>query len=501
MEFNKKDDRYQDNLGRFLKKRRNKTAFICLLLVLMTALIASGVSALVFYLMQIRPSASEKAYRSIKGDWLFADKYADFSSAWSHITLNPGSSEGADPNLSYEKEGTKAEESLGFSYDCYSIKESGGAVKGGLLVKDVFSGPYKEAGLQRGDVIVSVQSQNSPLTNIENCLPDSINPLFEFAQDETAKTVVYVRNGSEANAVCKKGISKRDSVFEEACALDSQGKACLALSFSDFDETEASDSPAVIANRLISKRIREYGYLSSLTLDLSGVKGSSFVSACALAGSFLPTQEILYRICDLNGNVSKMVKQTYFNYGVIYSSSHIKNVSLLVDPETSGPSEVLTLALKDGREAKVFGAKTKGNGLIRSSYEDKDYQGNVYGTLYYSNRDARGKNGEQITGKGLVPDYETNDYFFYSQDLVSHPYVAGSYELTNEEEQAVLKCLKKLPSYHEQTQLSSALEAFQKDEGISITGKYDVRTLYHLYGKMLSLYHEKHTAEILKTFI
>jgi len=152
------------------------------------------------------------------------------------------------------------------------------------------------------------------------------------------------------------------------------------------------------------KNLSMMGTARALVLDLRGNAGGSFTAAVKTAERFLPGGIIVTaqgQTDESNKVYTSMGGNTAIDLPMV----------VLVDGETASAAEVLAVALRDNRRAKLIGTATFGKGTVQkvisfTTAEEMDPDGKTHPRAAVRITLARliGPSGNPITGVGVTPD-------------------------------------------------------------------------------------------------
>jgi carboxyl-terminal processing protease len=514
-----KDEKDSYRRGVNDQKKSSKVIIICASFL---ALVLGGLGGFgIFSLVQAKKEAEkEKAeagistltvqiYNYLKNNWLFAGTYEDFQKTFNQYMIQGMLNNDNDPYTFFtstaEGQGlnTTGTGNYGFTSNYYAQKASDGQTYGGLRLVEIEDGEAKKAGFVQGDVLIAAKKPtDSTWTYLQDVPPAALNTVIYPAKSGESMDLRYI---SKADSSIK-DITLATGDYTQIAAYkigesSASGQNELAIRISTF-LGNSSDNPVLDSKNIINDYLSSHASIDNLVFDCRDNGGGYTNLAEDLANFFLPKGKINYQIGDNDGNIS----HTYYQTGnPLYSTEQVKHISIILNENSASATELFANALKCNGMAKVYGRQSFGKGIgqivfnLCSSSDkatcattDSDYEG----TLRITTFKVYTPDGTSIHGVGITPDEVTNDFYTYRQDLVPYPYIADSYRLTYAQEQSVLKSLQKLDAFKNQTDFISALKAFQTAQNITVSGEYDVNTLYRLYGEEYAIYYAKASQEV-----
>lgn len=267
---------------------------------------------------------------------------------------------------------TKAlEERLAGSYKGIGIEIIGSEIVG--VTKD---SPAEEAGLQVGDLLVSVDG-----TSVGDKSSSEISDLIKNSSDESVSLIIN-RAGTELTY----DVAIAD-VATKAIAYSLLENNIGYLKMDIFSKTLSSQVDLAL------KDMESQG-MQKLIMDLRDNTGGYLESAEDTASLFLEKGKLIY---SLENNETKA------DYHDETSACKNYPIVILLNSNSASASEILAAALKDSYSGPILfvGETSYGKGLVQQTYDLSD--GSM--AKYTSARWLR-PNGECINGKGLKPDYE-----------------------------------------------------------------------------------------------
>ena len=267
---------------------------------------------------------------------------------------------------------TKAlEERLAGSYKGIGIEIIGSEIVG--VTKD---SPAAEAGLQVGDLLVSVDG-----TSVGDKSSSEISDLIKNSSDESVSLIIN-RAGTELTY----DVAIAD-VATKAIAYSLLENNIGYLKMDIFSKTLSSQVDLAL------KDMESQG-MQKLIMDLRDNTGGYLESAEDTASLFLEKGKLIYSLEN---------SETKADYHDETSACKNYPIVILLNSNSASASEILAAALKDSYSGPILfvGETSYGKGLVQQTYDLSD--GSM--AKYTSARWLR-PNGECINGIGLKPDYE-----------------------------------------------------------------------------------------------
>ena len=421
----------------------------------------AGVLVPVTYNSLISPDSSEwkkleKVYSIMSENWYFGNDVDNLEDTLVEQAITGMTYFDVDPHTNYFNleqaqqfsaalEGSNV--GIGFTY--YTDEDKN------MVVKNVFvDSPADKAGFQSGDIVEEVDGLNCANEDIQTIL-DHIKEMAEKEID-----VRILRNDQ------KKVISLTPTSYDSTvvCNIyDTYGEIIL----NSFSESSGKDFA------LSMERIQKAG-LKKIIIDLRDNTGGYLKSVVDIASILLPKDSVVFSEEDKDGNKSEQ------KVSDAYSQIKMDQIIVLQNENTASASEVLIGALKAYLKDDVItiGVNTYGKGTEQVSIPFTDGTSLKYTCAKWYTPD-----GENINNEGFKPDVEVEQS------------EAASAKYTKMEEDTVIKkdavhtnaqalqIYLKFLGYdvdREDTyfsiQSSKALELYQSEHNLSVTGDCDYDT-------------------------
>ena len=237
--------------------------------------------------------------------------------------------------------------------------------------------PAEAAGIQPGDVIVSVDGK--PLDGLTL---DKATALIKGPKG-TPVTLGILRNGSTISVSIVRNIFDVPEVTSKTLA----NGAVAYISIAGMNDPAWTQFRDALSSALTAGR-------KSIVLDLRGNLGGYVPDAVHIASQFIGSGTIVYQQ-DAAGNIQELTAEP----GGLAVDGSIK-VVVLVDGNTASAAEILAGALQARGRAILVGSKTYGKGVVQEWLPLPNDFGGIHLTV------ARWLTPDKtwIQGKGLLPD-------------------------------------------------------------------------------------------------
>lgn len=287
---------------------------------------------------------------------------------------DPASRNGAE--LSGKKSAALEEEIVGVGVE---VREH---VDGLVVVKPLRGGPADEAGLQSGDVIVSIN--NRELAGMK--MATSVD-LMKGSSGSQMKMRIYRDGKGERDFTLTR---RKIRVWTVNDAKLLSGTDIGYFSLSRFSQSSTAEVDQAL-NSLYT------GGMKSLIIDLRGNPGGLLTTCVEISDRFLACGTIVSTKGRLSGD--NMLETA------TYAKTWNVPMVVLVDGDSASASEIFAAAIQENERGVVVGTKSYGKGSVQTHFPLNAIGGDLRLTtaLFYS------PTGRKMAGQGVTPDVEIND--------------------------------------------------------------------------------------------
>ena len=319
-------------------------------------------------------------------------------------------------------------------------------------VSEVSSKTSIDDGVEVGDILLSIN--NVDLKNKD------INELNSLVGDGNVSLKV-LRNNNEIL------INTRVTSYDPITVFTKEyGDSVSYLRISEFNLDTASYVKSYFDSLPVS--------YTKLVIDLRGNPGGYISAVNEVLDLFVTKNKVAMTTIDKHGN--KEVTKTKDDSCYIFH-----NIYVLIDSDSASGAEALAAALDYHLEDVVtlYGETTFGKGSAQTTYYFKDgtYFHYTY-ALWYTPQ------GVTINHVGIDPEVNVENENMFKITLYNKELELYDYGV---EVESIQKILTKLGYYNEERIhgfvdeiMVEAIEDFQEDNGLTISGKIDRETLRHL---------------------
>ncbi len=338
---------------------------------------------------------------------------------------DPSTRNGAE--LSGQKSAALEEEIVGVGVE---VREH---AEGLLVVKPLRGGPAAEAGIETGDIILSINGREIAGMKMANSVD-----LMKGTSGSQMKVRIYREGKGERDFVMTR---RKVRVWTVNDAKLLSGTDVGYFSLSRFSQSSTAEIDQAL-NDLYNKGMK------SLIIDLRGNPGGLLTTCVEVSDRFLACGTIVSTKGRLSGD--NMVEQA------TYAKTWNVPLVVLVDGDSASASEIFAAAIQENDRGVVVGTKSYGKGSVQTHFPLSAISGDLRLTtaLFYS------PSGRRMAGEGVTPDVEINDRDGVANGdevLIEAVRIAQSSTLKNMAA-AAGKCRTNTPSANRSSSLSNIVD-------------------------------------------
>jgi carboxyl-terminal processing protease len=254
--------------------------------------------------------------------------------------------------------------------------------QGLLVVKPLRNSPAADAGLEPGDLILSINGQN----------------IAGMPMSRSVDLMKQSRDGRMTLRIARSGKGERDfalsprriRIYSVDATRILPGTDVGYLSLSRFSQKSTSELDAAL-NQLHNNGMK------SLIIDLRGNPGGLLTTCVEISDRFLPCGTIV----TTKGRLSADNMQETATYERTWSTPLV----VLIDGDSASASEIFAAAVQENGRGIVVGTRSYGKGSVQTHFPLDSASANLRLTtaLFYS------PNGRKMAGEGVSPDVTIND--------------------------------------------------------------------------------------------
>lgn len=318
------------------------------------------------------------------------------------------------------------------------------------MVTRVFkNSPAEKAGVQPGDRMVSVDG-----TDVSDKTADEIKELVT-GEAGTVVSITFERNGKPISL----DITRAEVTATAYGKVLDDGTGYLQLY--QFGQSTGDEVKAYLDD------FHAQG-VTNLVLDLRDNGGGYLEALQKVASYFLPDDTVVMQQVYTDGSTTQT--KTLGS-----EDTDIDQIVILVNENTASAAEVMTLALRENRGAKVIGTTTYGKGSVQVSKVFSDGSAIKYTTSKWIS-----SQGVWINGTGITPDetVKLDDVFYITFAGMEEGTTVGVDEVSDavKDAQMALKYLGYEPDredgYFSPATLA-ALQSYEHDNNMTVSDALD----------------------------
>lgn len=244
----------------------------------------------------------------------------------------------------------------------------------GILIAGVMEGsPAEEAGLQRGDILVSIDGTSVEGYQLEDVSKNIRGPV------DTRVDLVVRRDGEEQSFT----VQRRQIHVPTVAGKMVDGTDVGYIRVAVFSDGTADDFTKEFT------KLREQG-MNKLILDLRDNPGGIVEQAVGVASNFVPPNSTIVSYTEQDGKVDQYTAQ---------GTDDPIPIVVLVNENSASASEIVAGAVQDMKLGPIVGVKTYGKGTVQGVFPVDSASAVKVTVAKY-----RTTNGREIDGVGIEPD-------------------------------------------------------------------------------------------------
>lgn len=337
---------------------------------------------------------------------------------------------------------------------------------GRVTVVSPFKGsPAERAGLRPNDQIISVNGESLEGLDLHEAVTKIRGP------KGTKAVLQVIRQGvpEPLTIVCIRDDIPIETVTSEI--MEKNGVKVGVISLTQFSTETAQHFKDQLAD------LEEQG-IGGLVIDVRGNPGGYLLAVKEIGEMLVPNYAPIVKIEYGSGGQQE-------EYRSKTEQAKPYPITVLINGGSASASEILAGAMRDSGNYKLVGEKTFGKGTVQSTMEMQDKS-----QLKLTIAKWLTPSGEWVNEKGITPDYVVEQPAYFNATLLP-----ADKELARDMNgsdvknlQVILKGLNLDPGredgYFDQ-KTEDAVEQFQKNNNLPVTGKVDAATRTLMEEKLL----------------
>jgi carboxyl-terminal processing protease len=243
--------------------------------------------------------------------------------------------------------------------------------------------PAQEAGLRRGDIIISVNGRSTNRLSLDEVIGHIGDPAH------TRAVLQVERDGKRLNFDMLKREIASTTVFTDSLEdlMGDEGKGLDHIRY--VAVSSISNNTGRALQRVIEQLQREG--VTKLILDLRGNAGGYLDVAIEIGNMLIPSGPVCFTV-DNRGRRESL--------NSTLQVLPFQQVVVLVDEATASAAELIAAAMQDAGSGILVGETTYGKGVVQSIFNISGGGGLKLTTEEYLRR-----SGGKVNGIGVTPDY------------------------------------------------------------------------------------------------
>lgn len=323
------------------------------------------------------------------------------------------------------------------------------------IVAPIKDSPAEAAGLKPNDQVLKVDGES-----IEGL--DLMEAVSKIRGEQGSTVTLEIKRPGVDHALTidvTRDTIPLETVYSETKTID--GKKAGIIEITSFSEKTAKRFEEELT------KLENEG-IEGLVLDVRGNPGGLFTAVEDILKHFVPKEKPMIIVEDRNGE-----RTEYFSER---EKTKSYPVTVLIDEGSASASEILAGALKEAAGAEVLGTTSFGKGTVQQTVPMGDGS-----TVKLTMAKWLTPDGNWIHEKGVKPTQEVKqpDYFYTSPLEIEEPLELNQKNDKIKTAQVMLNGAGYQTGQEDGTfteKTKAAVEQFQADQGLEVTGKIDADT-------------------------
>lgn len=444
---------------------KKRLGLIGILVTIIVSVLVSG--GAVYFVMNRQVQTLEKANESMgKISSVYSTLYYNYYKPVSQKKLTDGAINGmigalGDPFSEYmsEQESTNLNDTMSGSFGGIGtqVEKSSNAIR---VIAPISGTPAARAGIRANDLIVRINGKStSDMT---------LNKAVQIMRGKvgTKVTVTIRRDGQTFDRTL---VRAKIPVKTVTGSLDEKDGTVGVIAVTTFSQNTAREMKQTIVS------LRKKG-AKSFVIDMRNNPGGLMDQALQMASMFVRNGKVILQVQSRSG------KPTVYRAGKQFDKGFKvhERTAVLINGGSASAAEIFSAALRQSAGVKLIGTKSYGKGTVQNTLPYKDKTELKLTIAKWLTPD-----GTWIHHKGLEPDIKAD---YPSIAYVLAPNV--NRELKADDSSSSVKSLQKMLNFlgydsgkvngYYSDRTAKAVSAYQKDNGLAVSGKADKKTLTKL---------------------
>lgn len=332
------------------------------------------------------------------------------------------------------------------------------------IVSPLKGSPAEKAGLRPNDEVVTIEGESTEGL-------DLLEAVAKIRGEKGTEVKIEVRRQNSEQLIpftITRDTIPLETVYSEV--VEQNDEAIGYIEITNFSETTASRFKEELT-------AFESEGIDGLVIDVRGNPGGLLDVVQEILREFIPSDRPYMQVEDGNGEKERFFSNT--------ETAKSYPVTVLIDEGSASASEILAVSLKEAIDANVVGQTSFGKGTVQTTLDMGDGSSLKLTILNWLSAE-----GTSIHEVGVEPTIEVKqpDYYYSSPIVLEETVKVDAVSTQVRFMQEMLKGLgydiDRTDGYFS-NETAVVLEAFQNDQGLSVTGELNQETAERLQGEII----------------
>ena len=332
------------------------------------------------------------------------------------------------------------------------------------IVSPLKGSPAEKAGLRPNDQVITIEGE--PTEGL-----DLLEAVAKIRGEKGTEVDIEVRRQNSEQLIpftITRDTIPLETVYSEV--VEQNDETIGYIEITNFSETTATRFKEELTTF-------ESNGIDGLVIDVRGNPGGLLDVVQEILREFIPSDRPYMQVEDGNGERERFFSNT--------ETAKSYPVTVLIDEGSASASEILAVSLKEAIDANVVGQTSFGKGTVQTTLNMGDGSSLKLTILNWLSAE-----GTSIHEVGVEPTVEVKqpDYYYSSPIVIEETEKIDTVSTQVRFMQEMLEGLgydiDRTDGYFSK-QTAVTLEAFQKDQGLSVTGELNQETAERLQGEII----------------
>ena len=332
------------------------------------------------------------------------------------------------------------------------------------IVSPLKGSPAEKAGLRPNDQVITIEGESTEGL-------DLLEAVAKIRGEKGTDVNIEVRRQNSEQLIpftITRDTIPLETVYSEV--VEQNDEAIGYIEITNFSETTATHFKKALTTF-------ESEGIDGLVIDVRGNPGGLLDVVQEILREFIPSDRPYMQVEDGNGEKERFFSNT--------ETAKSYPVTVLIDEGSASASEILAVSLKEAIDANVVGQTSFGKGTVQTTLDMGDGSSLKLTILNWLSAE-----GTSIHEVGVEPTIEVKqpDYYYSSPIVLEETVKVDAVSTQVRFMQEMLKGLgydiDRTDGYFS-NETAIALEVFQNDQGLSVTGELNQETAERLQGEII----------------